>query len=148
MLIRPATIEDIKTLQLFEKRLRSYYKLIGETVPVKRRTLARIEKCISGYLIAEVANKPVGMIYYKEAVGCLTISHFWVNPRSRRQGIGSALFNKVLEIGKELGCTSAKLVVRDRNINAKNFYLKNGFVPGGTLMFLNFTDDNELEIND
>jgi ribosomal protein S18 acetylase RimI-like enzyme len=53
-----------------------------------------------------------------------------------------------LEIGKELGCTSVKLIVRDRNINAKNFYLKNGFVPGGTLMFLNLADDKELEIND
>lgn len=144
MLIRQATIEDIQTLQLFEKRLRLYYKAIGETVPIKKRTLTKIKKCLPGYLIAEVAKKPVGMIYYKEAANCLIISHFWVNSRNRKRGVGSALFHKVLEIGRELGCTNAKLIVRDRNINAKNFYLKNGFVPGGTLMFLNLTNDKEL----
>ena len=76
MLIRPATIEDIKTLQTFEKRLRSYYKNIGETVQIKRRSAAQIEKRLSGYLIAEINGKPVGTIYYKESAGCLVLSHF------------------------------------------------------------------------
>ena len=148
MIIRQATVEDIHILQTFEKKLRTYYKTIGETVQVKRRSLEQIEKRIKGYLIAEINGKPVGTIYYKESVGCLALSHFWVNQLHRKKGVGTALFNKALEIGKELGCTSAKLIVRDRNINAKNFYLKQGFLPGGTLMFLSLGDNEEVEEND
>jgi hypothetical protein len=76
MLIRSATVEDIKILQNFEKKLRLYYKNIGETVQIKRRSSAQIEKRLSGYLIAEINGRPVGTIYYKESVGCLALSHF------------------------------------------------------------------------
>ena len=76
VIIRQATVEDIHILQTFEKKLRTYYKTIGETVQVKRRSLEQIEKRIKGYLIAEINGKPVGTIYYKESVGCLALSHF------------------------------------------------------------------------
>ncbi|MEA4963759.1 GNAT family N-acetyltransferase [Lutispora sp.] len=44
-----------------------------------------------------------------------------------KQGIGTALVNKVIEIAREKKCTKIKLVTTNDNINAIRFYQKRGF---------------------
>lgn len=44
-----------------------------------------------------------------------------------RQGIGTTLVNKVIEIAKEIKCTKIKLITTNDNINALRFYQKLGF---------------------
>lgn len=44
-----------------------------------------------------------------------------------KQGIGTALVDKVIEIAREKKCTKIKLVTTNDNINAIRFYQKRGF---------------------
>ncbi|MPM35604.1 hypothetical protein SDC9_82197 [bioreactor metagenome] len=44
-----------------------------------------------------------------------------------KQGIGTALVNKVIEIAREKKCTKIKLVTTNDSINAIRFYQKRGF---------------------
>ena len=44
-----------------------------------------------------------------------------------KQGIGTALMNKVIERAPKLNCTKVKLITTNDNINAIRFYQKRGF---------------------
>lgn len=44
-----------------------------------------------------------------------------------KQGIGTALVNKVIEVATKIKCTKVKLITTNDNINALRFYQKRGF---------------------
>jgi [ribosomal protein S18]-alanine N-acetyltransferase len=81
--------------------------------------VARAEKSatrtIAGYIVA------------RETAGELHINNVAVREHYRRQGIGSALLNRIVEEGRRLGATTAFLEVRAGNVAARALYERCGF---------------------
>ena len=69
----------------------------------------------------------VGYIVARETAGELHINNVAVRDTCRRQGIGSALLNRIVEEGNRLGATVAFLEVRAGNTSARALYEKCGF---------------------
>jgi ribosomal-protein-alanine N-acetyltransferase len=55
------------------------------------------------------------------------LANIAVDIDARRQGVGTMLLNRLLEIGHELSCTGMYLEVRPSNLAARSFYGKHGF---------------------
>ena len=55
-----------------------------------------------------------------------------VRKDSWRQGIGSAMMDRLVAFAREAGYEQLELTVESKNIRAINLYLKNGFVVYGT----------------
>lgn len=81
---------------------------------------------INGYAIVKTTDvntedkRPRRMCY----VDCFVVSE-----NSRRQGIGTELFNAVKKFGKERGCDTVQLGVNAQNADAVAFYEKMGLKP-------------------
>jgi len=56
----------------------------------------------------------------------LYLEDFYVDPSYRSKGVGQKIFDRYLETAKSRGCTMVKWQVLDWNVNAINFYKKNG----------------------
>jgi ribosomal-protein-alanine N-acetyltransferase len=59
------------------------------------------------------------------------INNFALRPGFRGQGIGTALLNRVLEDGRQLGARRATLEVRASNEGARRLYERMGFYVAG-----------------
>ena len=64
----------------------------------------------------------------------LYIDDLCVDEDARGEGIGSALYEYVLEYAKSIGCNSITLNVWECNKSARSFYEKKGLVPQKTIM--------------
>ena len=60
-----------------------------------------------------------------------TITKDSINPALQNKGLGYYLFNKIMEIAKELGATSFSLEVRESNFIAQKLYTKSGYQKVG-----------------
>lgn len=79
---------------------------------------------LDGFVINE-DKKIIGLItymFYDDV--CEIIS---LDSLNEKQGIGTALINKVKEIAKENNCKIIRLITTNDNINALGFYQKRGF---------------------
>jgi len=77
---------------------------------------------------ANPANRSIaGYVVARETAGELHINNVAVREEYRRQGIGRALLNRILEEGRRLGATAAFLEVRVGNIAARALYERCGF---------------------
>jgi GNAT superfamily N-acetyltransferase len=66
-----------------------------------------------------------GLITYKIDAGeCEILS---LDSLRERQGIGTALMDKVISLARAAGCKKLKLITTNDNINALRFYQKRGF---------------------
>ncbi len=136
MLIRVAKEKDIAKLVEFDQKLYTLHENLKDPHPLAKRGQKGITKRLTRYLVAELNGQIVGTLYFKKVARYLVVSHIWVEDCCRKQGIGAALLKTAIKIGKEKGCKSIKLTVRDVNTDAKEMYSKLGFVPGGVLLFL------------
>ena len=75
--------------------------------------------------IAENRGEKVGLITYEIAGHALEITSF--NSFSEKQGIGTSLLAKVIELAWKKGLEKVWLVTTNDNINALRFYQKRGF---------------------
>lgn len=67
----------------------------------------------------------IGLVTYKtEGNECEIMS---LDSLREKQGIGTALVNKVVETAREKKCTKIKLITTNDNINAIRFYQRRGF---------------------
>lgn len=64
--------------------------------------------------------------YYSWTGKAIYLDDLYVNPDFRGKGIGSELFDKVLEYGKEEGCIKMKWQVSNWNNKAQEFYKSRG----------------------
>jgi N-acetylglutamate synthase-like GNAT family acetyltransferase len=79
---------------------------------------------LDGFVIYE-DEKIIGLVTYKiKSTECEIIS---LDSLMEKQGIGTALVNKVIEAATENKCTKIKLITTNDNINALRFYQKRGF---------------------
>ncbi|EZQ10405.1 GNAT family N-acetyltransferase [Acinetobacter sp. Ver3] len=81
------------------------------------------------YFVAELKQSLVGMIAYKQPTH---IFHFFVHPNLQFQGVGTHLFNYVLD---QLTQTEIQQITVNAHIGAVHFYKK-----------LGFTSQNEVDI--
>ncbi len=65
-------------------------------------------------------------LWHRGEVGISVRKDFW------RQGIGSAMMERLVAFAREAGYEQLELTVESKNIRAINLYLKNGFVVYGT----------------
>lgn len=79
---------------------------------------------LDGFVVYE-GEKIIGLVTYKiSGTECEIMS---LDSLMERQGIGTALINKVIETARENKCTKIKLITTNDNINALRFYQKLGF---------------------
>lgn len=75
---------------------------------------------------AKISAKPVGLITYSiEAGDCQIIS---LDSLIKAIGIGTALLEKVKEVGTNAGCRRLWLITTNDNLHALRFYQNRGFV--------------------
>jgi len=79
---------------------------------------------LDGFVVYE-GEKIIGLVTYKiSGTECEIMS---LDSLMERQGIGTALINKVIETARENKCIKIKLITTNDNINALRFYQKLGF---------------------
>jgi ribosomal-protein-alanine N-acetyltransferase len=83
------------------------------------------------YLAKNDVNRIVGFCSFWRVVDELHINNLAVSPAFRRQGVATALLERVLEDGRQLGATSATLEVRRSNEAARELYERFGFASAG-----------------
>jgi GNAT superfamily N-acetyltransferase len=57
----------------------------------------------------------------------------WVAPEARRQGVGSALVDAIVDWARQQGLRQLLLDVAERNVPAMLLYARKGFLPNGFL---------------
>ena len=84
-------------------------------------------------LVAEADSDPVGMLFGRldESRELLDVGAMWVDPDSRRMGIGRGLLDSAIDWAKEAGATRAELWVTLGNEAAERLYEGAGFGPSG-----------------
>ncbi len=118
-----AIMELIKALALYEK---APEQVCNTAVDLGKHLF---DEQICGALVAEVESKIIGFALYYTNYStwkgkCLYLEDFFVLPEYRRDGIGSALFDAVVDIAKERGVRRMDWQVLDWNEPALNFYRK------------------------
>lgn len=82
--------------------------------------------------VAEIGDEKAGYADMRIVAGEAQIYNIAIAPEFRRQGIGEALLNHMVEKSEELGLDVITLEVRSGNEAAMALYEKMGFRPVGT----------------
>jgi len=84
--------------------------------------------------VAVSDGQDVGMVRYAQdgtVAGTGWLISMWVAPHVRRQGVGGALVDAVIEWARSRGATRLLLDVADTNAPAVALYARKGFVANG-----------------
>ena len=107
------------------------YEKAPEQVTNTPQQLARdlFEDKICSAIVAEEVNQILGLSLYYISYStwkgkCLYLEDFFVIPEMRKMGIGEQLFQKTVEIAKEMGVKRMDWQVLEWNEPALNFYRK------------------------
>lgn len=128
-LIRPGRPEDIADL-LRLIRLLAEYERAPEAVTNTEEALYQHafgpQPCM-GFFVAEVEGRVVGMAVYCTDYStwkgkALKLEDLFVEPEYRGQGLGKALFDRVVQQARESGCVRINWYVLDWNQPAIDFY--------------------------
>ena len=82
-------------------------------------------------LDSEVPGKPLGYLLAVGLVEVVEILSVGITENRRRQGWAQKLLNRLLKDSVQSGISEIVLEVSEENKVARQFYLKNGFVPVG-----------------
>lgn len=116
MQIEKATTADIHSVE------RLLYYCVGDSA--KREAGEYLENENTLTLLAKSDGKDVGFITVLIFLDCCDLLDIAVDENYRRQGIGKALFEKMLELTK---VTTVTLEVRESNSGAREFYERLSF---------------------
>lgn len=97
---------------------------------------------LSVYLIARVNGKIAGYIGMWKVLDEGHITNIAVHPEYRRNGIGSTLLEKLIELAVSQSIKRMTLEVRKSNMYARKLYEKYGFFDGGFRKAY-YADNNE-----
>ena len=131
MIIRQGKKEDLKEVLCLIKELAEYENALSE-VEITVQELERDgfgEKPYFGFLVAEKNSTIIGLSFYWIRYSTwkgkfLFLEDFVVTKKYRRKGIGAKLFEKTIDICKELDVNGMIWQVLDWNKPAINFYKK------------------------
>jgi ribosomal-protein-alanine N-acetyltransferase len=126
---------EIKVIPMEAHHVDSAYEVEISCFPndpwLKEWLTAEFEGSVNHHHVACVDGAVAGYIclYFNDFDGgYLKIGNIAVSPKFRRQGIGMALMEKVMEIAADIGTRGVKLEVDAGNTAAKALYDKFGFV--------------------
>ena len=128
--IRKATKGDEKEIMMLIKELALFEKAPNEVInTAEQLQIDLFEDQICDAFVAEVEGKVVGFALYYTSYStwkgrCLYLEDFYVLPEYRKLGIGSKLFDLVVDIAKNRNVKRMEWQVLDWNENAINFYKK------------------------
>ncbi|MBS6500032.1 MAG: GNAT family N-acetyltransferase [Clostridium sp.] len=127
--IRKVSISDYKDIYLLNKELGYLYE--EEKVREKIKYIIENEKDI--ILVAYIDNNIVGYIHGSEyellySDSLINILGFVVKESYRKNGIGTALINKLEGIAREKKYSGIRLVSGIERENAHRFYERNGYI--------------------
>jgi GNAT superfamily N-acetyltransferase len=129
-MIRPAQKGDEHAIMELIHGLALYEKAPEQVVnTAKDLGVHLFDERICEAIVAEKNNQIIGFALYYTNYStwkgkCLYLEDFYVLPELRGEGIGSLLFDKVVEIARERGVKRMDWQVLDWNEPALNFYKK------------------------
>ena len=130
--IRNATPDDAETVFRLVQQLAEYEKLAHEVISsaeIFRSVLARPESTVE-VLLAESSGRAVGFALFFENFSTflgrpgLYLEDLFVLPEMRRNGIGTALFERLFQIARQRDYGRIEWTVLDWNTPAIGFYTK------------------------
>jgi GNAT superfamily N-acetyltransferase len=130
MNIRSAKLGDEAAIMELIQALALYEKAPEEVVNTAEDLGKHLfEEIICTALVVEKGEKIIGFALYYTNYStwkgkCLYLEDFFILPEFRRTGIGSVLFDRVVEIAKESGVKRMDWQVLNWNEPALNFYQK------------------------
>jgi [ribosomal protein S18]-alanine N-acetyltransferase len=140
LIIRKAEIQDIESVvEIQEEENLSRWS--------KEDYQSQIVNLQAVFLIAKIENKIVGFILARliETLKVGEIVNFAVVEKYQKQGIGKLLLTDVSSILITSNYKKIELEVREQNLKATNFYLKNKFIKDGIRKnFYQNPDDNAV----
>jgi [ribosomal protein S18]-alanine N-acetyltransferase len=128
MVIRPATVADIPSVQSLEQQAdtaahwseREYAALFAPGAAQRLALIAQDDNAqLCGFIIARCAPDD------------WEIENIIVALQHQRRGIGRALIREILSAAREAGAGSVLLEVRESNLTARQLYEALGFVEAG-----------------
>lgn len=135
MQIRVAQPGDEQAIHGLIQALAEYEKAPDEVIntPEQLRIDLFEDKICGAFVVANEHDLIVGFALYYVSYStwkgrCLYLEDFYVLPEYRRGGIGSRLFEKVMELAKEWGVKRMDWQVLDWNEPAIEFYRKHGAI--------------------
>ena len=84
--------------------------------------------------VASAGGADVGLVrgaLHDQSPDVAYLISMWVAPEARRQGIGSALVEAIVQWARAQGLRQVLLDVSEANVPAMAFYTRKGFVPTG-----------------
>ena len=141
LLIKKATLEDLKTIQnlnnqLFELEKENYDSTLVSNWPLTNEGKLYFEDLINNqYVIVAILNDEIvgylaGSINEKgsyEEIQYGEINNMLVKDECRGYGIGKKLISNFKDYCRENNIYNVKVEASAKNKNAMNFYKKNGF---------------------
>jgi [ribosomal protein S18]-alanine N-acetyltransferase len=126
LIIRKAVIDDIESV--FE--IQEEQNLSRWSTEDYQSEIVNLQAV---FLVAEIENKIVGFILARliETLKVSEIVNFAVVEKYQKQGIGNLLLTVLSEILTTSNYKKIELEVREQNLKAINFYLKNNFIKDG-----------------
>jgi len=141
MIFRNAEISDFKRVQSLKMQVHqkhinfesTYFKKIDnfltenmfeESINDKTLFILEDDKQILGYFLIEIHEAKNHQIMADHKA--LFVVDLCVDEKYTNKGYGSKIFEKMEQIAKEKDCNIIELNVWEKNIKAKNFYLKKG----------------------
>jgi GNAT superfamily N-acetyltransferase len=134
MLIRPAKRGDEGAIMELIRGLALYEKAPDQVVNTAEDLGKHLfDEKICDALVVEEDDQIVGFALYYTNYStwkgkCLYLEDFYILPEHRRSGIGSRLFDEVVQIAKDRGVKRMDWQVLDWNEPAINFYKKKNAV--------------------
>lgn len=132
MKIRKAQIGDESSILKLIKGLAEYEKDLPAVINTEEALKKHLfEEQICYAYVAEMEGEIVGFVLYYISYStwkgkCLYLEDFYIQPQYRRSGIGSLLFDKLVEICKTEGYVRMDWQVLEWNQLAIDFYEKKG----------------------
>ena len=151
VLIKKATLEDLKTIQnlnneLFKLEKENYDSTLVSNWPLTNEGKLYFEDLINNqYVIVAILNDEIvgylaGTINEKgsyEEIQYGEINNMLVKDECRGYGIGKMLINNFKDYCRENNIYNVKVEASAKNENAINFYKKNGFEEFNTTLTMN-----------
>jgi putative acetyltransferase len=146
MQIRPETSQDVKIIEEITKAAFANHPYSHQSEH-KIVQMLRDEEALSLSLVAELGGQVVGHIAFSrilindQDMGWYGIGPMSVKPEVQRQGVGSALINRGLEIMREAGAHGCVLV------GDPNYYWRFGFRNHTPLTLPDVSPENFLVLS-
>lgn len=130
--IHELTLEEIK---VNKNKIAFYIEKLEEIAGIKNESnrvwnnIIKYKKNKSAkiYGAFDFEKNIIGFIWFYKLKDKIHINYFYIDERYRRCGIGKKLIKEAYKYGKKVGIDKIDLNVYMRNINAINFYEKQGF---------------------